>query len=154
MIGSPSDVKDTRVEERLHLNASNKSSTDRRRSLNYCPYRYHNHGTNQHRSESSNKVPEQKKSSTLVSVAKMNEPNGARQNPAAYDITEDELGLEAVEGGIAYRPWRSHTLTHGSNLPSQINVKTALFGAIKLPVGRLRSAAESPSGVLQSSQED
>ncbi|KAL1257653.1 hypothetical protein QQF64_010897 [Cirrhinus molitorella] len=71
--------------------------------------------------ESSNKVPEQKKSSTLVSVAKMNEPNGARQNPAAYDITEDELGLEAVEGGIAYRPWRSHTLTHGSNLPSQIN---------------------------------
>lgn len=22
-------------------------------------------------------------------------------------------GLEAVEGGVAYRPWRSHTLTHG-----------------------------------------
>lgn len=25
-------------------------------------------------------------------------------------------GLEAVEGGVAYRPWRSHTLTHGMSL--------------------------------------
>ncbi|XP_043119336.1 uncharacterized protein si:ch73-204p21.2 [Puntigrus tetrazona] len=65
--------------------------------------------------------PEQQKSSTLVSVAKMDDSRGARQNPIANDITEDEIGLEAEEGGAAYRPWRSHTLTHGSSLQPQIN---------------------------------
>ncbi|XP_050988859.1 uncharacterized protein si:ch73-204p21.2 [Labeo rohita] len=71
--------------------------------------------------ESSKTAPEEKKSSTLVSVAKMDNSSGARHNPAVNDITEDEIGLEAVEGGAAYRPWRSHTLTHGSTLPAQIN---------------------------------
>lgn len=69
----------------------------------------------------SHSVPEQQKASTLVSVAKMNDSRGARQSPAANDITEDETGLEAAEGDVACKPWRSHTLTHGSSLQPQIN---------------------------------
>ncbi|KAF4102055.1 uncharacterized protein si:ch73-204p21.2 [Onychostoma macrolepis] len=82
----------------------------------------------------SSSPPEQQKASTLVSVAKMDDSKGARQNPATNDITEDEIGLEAVEGGVVYKPWRSHTLTHGSSLPTQINggVGTSTEGSVTL----------------------
>ncbi|XP_059376061.1 uncharacterized protein si:ch73-204p21.2 [Carassius carassius] len=82
----------------------------------------------------SHSIPEQQKTSTLVSVAKMNDSRGARQNPADNDITEDEIGLEAVEGEGEYRPWRSHTLTQGSSLQPQINggIGTTTEGSVTL----------------------
>ncbi len=40
-------------------------------------------------------------------------------------------GLEAVEGGVAYRPWRSHTLTHGMSLQDK---KRELWGSHFIPV--------------------
>ncbi|XP_067311861.1 uncharacterized protein si:ch73-204p21.2 [Pseudorasbora parva] len=68
----------------------------------------------------------EKKSSTLVSVARMGDSSEARHNPAANEITDDEIGLEpedltVSQEGIVYKPWRSHTLTHGSSAPTQIN---------------------------------
>lgn len=69
-------------------------------------------------------APAEQKSSTLVSVARMND-SAARHNPNANEITGDEIGYEddgnvaVSQGGIVYKPWRSHTLTHGSSL--QVN---------------------------------
>ncbi|XP_056123151.1 uncharacterized protein si:ch73-204p21.2 isoform X2 [Rhinichthys klamathensis goyatoka] len=63
------------------------------------------------------------KTSTL---ARMGDSSGARHNPAANEIMGDEIGLEPEDipisqGGIVHTPWRSHTLSQGSNLPTQIN---------------------------------
>ncbi|KAK7152777.1 hypothetical protein R3I93_010868 [Phoxinus phoxinus] len=65
----------------------------------------------------------EQKSSTLAS---MGDSSGARHNPSANEITCDEIGLEPEdvrisEGGIVYKPWRSHPLNQGSTLPTQIN---------------------------------
>ncbi|XP_048046696.1 uncharacterized protein si:ch73-204p21.2 [Megalobrama amblycephala] len=86
----------------------------------------------------SSSAPEQK-SSTLVSVARKDDSTGARHNPAANEITGDEIGLESEDvtisqEGIVYKPWRSHTLTHGSNPPTQINgsVGTTNEGSVTL----------------------
>ncbi|XP_051503080.1 uncharacterized protein si:ch73-204p21.2 isoform X2 [Myxocyprinus asiaticus] len=86
------------------------------------------------------KAPEQK-SSTLVSVARMKDARGA--NPAVNEITNNEIDLslepfdgniEISRGGAAYRPWRSHTLTHGSSLQTQINggIGTTTDGSVTL----------------------
>lgn len=71
----------------------------------------------------SNSAPAQK-SSTLVSVARMGDSSGVRHNPAANEITGDEIGLEPEDltisqGGILYKPWRSHTLSQDGH---QLNV--------------------------------
>ncbi|KAG1972957.1 uncharacterized protein si:ch73-204p21.2 [Pimephales promelas] len=76
-------------------------------------------------SNSAASAPEQK-TSTLVSVARMGDSSGARHNPAANEITGDEIGFEPEDltisqEGIVYKPWRSHTLSQGSNLPTQLN---------------------------------
>lgn len=76
--------------------------------------------------EKSTTPVQQKPPSTLVSVARMND-SAARHNPTANEITGDEMGyevedegnVEVSQGGIVYKPWRSHTLTHGSSL--QVN---------------------------------
>lgn len=72
--------------------------------------------------EKSTTPVQQKPPSTLVSVARMND-SAARHNPTANEITgyevEDEGNVEVSQGGIVYKPWRSHTLTHGSSL--QVN---------------------------------
>ncbi|XP_056333327.1 uncharacterized protein si:ch73-204p21.2 [Danio aesculapii] len=72
------------------------------------------------------RAPAEQKTSTLVSVARTND-SAARHNPTANEITGDEMGYEVEDdgnvavsqGGIVYKPWRSHTLTHGSSL--QVN---------------------------------
>ncbi|TRY72951.1 hypothetical protein DNTS_010248 [Danionella cerebrum] len=68
-------------------------------------------------------APEEKPS-TLVSVARVNESAG-RHNPSANEITSDEIegdaNIEVSEDGMVYKPWRSHTLTLGSNLEPQVN---------------------------------
>ncbi|XP_077095277.1 uncharacterized protein LOC143746913 isoform X2 [Siphateles boraxobius] len=71
----------------------------------------------------SNSAPEQK-SSQLVNVARMGDSSGARHNPAANEITGDEIEPEDLtisQEGIVCKPWRSHYLSQGSNLPTQIN---------------------------------
>ncbi|KAI7804690.1 hypothetical protein IRJ41_016047, partial [Triplophysa rosa] len=59
-------------------------------------------------------------SSTLVRVEAKGD--GARHNPAVNEITSDEIGnLEIAKDALAYKPYRSHTLTPGSSLHGEMN---------------------------------
>ncbi|XP_052009999.1 uncharacterized protein si:ch73-204p21.2 [Xyrauchen texanus] len=88
-----------------------------------------------HSFELEENAPKQK-SSTLVSVARMEDARGA--NPAFNEITNGiepiDGNIEISQGGAAYRPWRSHTLTHGSSLQTQINggIGTTTDGSVTL----------------------
>lgn len=67
-----------------------------------------------HSFELEEKAPTQN-SSKLVRVAPNGE--GGRQNPAANEITSDEIGnLEISPEGLPYKAWRSHTLSRDSTL--------------------------------------
>ncbi|XP_055027948.1 uncharacterized protein [Misgurnus anguillicaudatus] len=65
-----------------------------------------------HSFELEQKAPTQN-SSNLVRVATKGE--GGSQNPAANEITSDEIGnLEISPEGLPYKAWRSHTLIRDS----------------------------------------